>query len=128
MKDADGPLYPKVFETDWTNMPFINGWTMYPSTSYRRCQYKKVGNIVYLEGLITNSASSPNFNFATLPVGFRPSSIVQVPITGQLAEVGQGNKGIMLAINPNGNLNIQGYSSLPANVWLSLSGAYFFIE
>lgn len=105
----------------------MNNWIYYPSTTYRRAQYKKKENIVYLEGLVQNLQSTPNTVIGQLPLGFRPSSTVQVPITGQPNETAYSNKAIMLAITSDGRLSIQGYN-LYNGVWISLSGVHFFID
>ncbi|MET0785604.1 MAG: hypothetical protein ABWY25_02735, partial [Paenisporosarcina sp.] len=54
--------------TAWTNLTMQNGW--FNPGSYNIAQYRKVGDIVYLRGVINGTLNSlPAF---TLPAGFRP--------------------------------------------------------
>ena len=120
-------IFPNDYETKWTNVPLINNWTEYSSDNYRKCQYKKVNNIVYLEGLISNTQSTINTNFAILPEGFRPMNTVQFPVVSLLSEQTNGNKVLLLRIESNGKMTIQG-QTLSSGIWISLSGVYFFYK
>lgn len=55
----------------WTAVTFQNSWMDY-GAGYQTVQYRKVGDIVYLRGLMRNGTlAAVAF---TLPVGFRPPS------------------------------------------------------
>jgi len=54
----------------WTGLSFGSGWTSYGS-SYQTGQYKKVGDLVLLRGLVART-SGVGTTIATLPAGYRP--------------------------------------------------------
>jgi hypothetical protein len=56
--------------TAWTNVSFGSGWTDYGG-SYQTGQYKKVGDFVFLRGLVKRTSGS-DVSIATLPSGHRP--------------------------------------------------------
>jgi hypothetical protein len=62
---ADTLLIP----TAWTTPTFINGWVQY--ASYQLVRYRKVGDIVQLQGLINGGSKTAAAMFV-LPTGFRP--------------------------------------------------------
>lgn len=55
-------------DSGWLNLAFSNGWVNFGST-WRDCQYRKIGSRVYMEGLVRGSGSTV---IGTLPEGFRP--------------------------------------------------------
>lgn len=57
-------------DTGWITPSFENGWINYDAAAYQPARYRKVGNIVYISGLVKNG--TPNQTIFTLPVGFRP--------------------------------------------------------
>jgi hypothetical protein len=68
--------------TPWTAVTFQNGWANKGSPE-QPCQYRKIGDIVYLRGMMTRNPvpfATAAFN---LPVGFRPPALVRpTPIVG----------------------------------------------
>ena len=68
--------------TPWTAVTFQNGWAN-KGGSEQPCQYRKIGDIVYLRGMMTRNPvpfATAAFN---LPVGFRPPALVRpTPIVG----------------------------------------------
>lgn len=54
----------------WTGLSFGSGWANYGG-AYQTGQYKKVGDIVFLRGLVART-SGVGTTIATLPVGYRP--------------------------------------------------------
>lgn len=62
---SNGVTYP----TDWTPVTFTNSWVNFGGV-YNTCQYRKVGDIVYLRGLM--SSGTIGLASFTLPAGFRP--------------------------------------------------------
>jgi len=53
----------------WTPVTFANGWTNFPG-SEQPAQYRKIGDVVYLRGVITGGTMQQSAFI--LPVGFRP--------------------------------------------------------
>ena len=54
----------------WANVTFENSWADYHTGTYGFCQYRKVGDMVQVRGLINGGVT--NTTAFTLPVGFRP--------------------------------------------------------
>lgn len=93
-------------DTGWINMSLNFGWSMNDYAS-EVPQYRKIGNIVYLRGLLNATAAAGNI-IATLPQGFRPSgyfgryvcalnqtenAVVQINANGQINDHQKGTKG-----------------------------------
>jgi len=56
--------------TAWSGLSFGSGWTDYGG-DYQAGQYKKVGDMVFLRGLVKRT-SGTGTTIATLPAGYRP--------------------------------------------------------
>ena len=59
----------KLEETSWITPTLLNSWV--PASGYQPPQYKRVGNRVYVRGVVQSGAAGLIFG---LPVGFRPAS------------------------------------------------------
>lgn len=67
-----------VLRTAWTAPTFQNGWVNF-SAAYQGARYRKVGDVVEIEGLImSGTLAAPMF---TLPAGFRPPLNMQFATT-----------------------------------------------
>jgi hypothetical protein len=71
-----------VGATPWTAFPFAAGYNDYedshPGDGHQRVQYRKIGDIVYIRGLIhreNHGAIPGGALFGTLPPGFRPPAL-----------------------------------------------------
>jgi len=68
-----------VLRTPWTAAPLVNGWVNFAGGAYQGARYRKVGDVVEIEGLIsTGTLGQPMF---TLPTGFRPPLNMQFATT-----------------------------------------------
>ena len=56
--------------TAWSNVSFNSGWLNYGG-SYQTAQYKKVGDFIFLRGLVKRT-SGVGVSILTLPPGYRP--------------------------------------------------------
>lgn len=65
-----------VAPTAWTNPTFMNGWVNY-GTPYAPVQYRKVGDLAYIRGLMKSGATSAVAFM--MPIGFRPPQTLQFP-------------------------------------------------
>lgn len=118
----------KTYVGGWQNFLFLNGWTKYHDTDgYQEPRYRRIGNIVYFEGLVKNPNNSPHNNICMVGESFRPKKTIQVPIAGQMNESGLGQKTLMLTILNNGVCFLQGVTTYK-DMWLSLSGVYYFLD
>lgn len=57
----------KTQDSGWQNLQFINGW--HNGSGQNPAQYRKIGNQVFLRGLVYNGGNN-NRNTAQLPNGF----------------------------------------------------------
>lgn len=71
-----------VGATPWTDFPFVPGYNDYedshPGDGHQRVQYRKIGDMVYIRGLIhreNHGAIPGGALFGTLPPGFRPPAL-----------------------------------------------------
>lgn len=64
----------KLYDSGWKYLTLQNGATIFNENNKPR--YRKIGNIVYLDGLFSSPATSVTspLTIATLPSGYRPSS------------------------------------------------------
>jgi len=85
--------------TPWTGVTFQNGWVNYGG--YQAAQYRKIGDIVYLRGVIGNGTGVA----FTLPVGFRPPFTVQKNAVGTVST---------MDINPTGTAYLTGGTNAAA--------------
>lgn len=88
----------------WTPVTFQNAW-LDLGGGYQTCQYRKIGDIVYLRG-VAKSGSSGTVAF-TLPVGYRP------PLALEIASMG-ATVFARFAVNPDGTVIFYG----SPNFWL----------
>lgn len=64
-----------VGRTAWTAVTFQNSWVNFGS-GYQAMEYRKVGDMVQLRGLIKSGTVSTDM--FTLPTGFRPPAAIQL--------------------------------------------------
>ena len=62
---------PRLADSGWIALPFAPGWGNY-GPPFRAGRYRKISDIVYLEGLVKRNSGSTTL-IATLPVSYRPS-------------------------------------------------------
>ena len=102
----------------WIAPTLLNGWTIYsPGSGFSLPGYRKIGDIVYLRGMITGGsvAAAPFFN---LPVGYRISG-------GAYFIIASAGTPTANYIQVNTSGDVRNVSTLPSNSWLSLDGVYF---
>jgi microcystin-dependent protein len=62
---------PIPIDTGWITPAFVNGWVNYDPTTYSVAKYRKIGNVVYVSGLV--KSGTLNTDIFILPVGYRPA-------------------------------------------------------
>ena len=113
-------LSEKVADSGWQNLQFINSW--HNGSGQNPAQYRKIGNQVFLRGLVYNGGNN-NRNTAQLPTGFFNSSWINncfFPVwfngeTGNCVQI--TNLGAI--ISPRSMTNEQ---------WYSLDGISFLVD
>lgn len=96
----------------WTGLSFGSGWADHGS-GYQAGQYKKVGDLVLLRGLVTRT-SGVGTTIATLPSGYRPPSGC---LFGSLTDTGGGR----VDIGADGNI----YHTSGGTSYVQLDGLSF---
>jgi hypothetical protein len=68
------PASQGVPDTPWTAVTFQNGWTNYDPANWSLGQYRRIGGITYLRGLVKPGTVAFNVPIFYLPPGFRISA------------------------------------------------------
>jgi hypothetical protein len=114
--DASGNIaFNARVGTAWTSVTYNTGWVDYDAT-WNGAQYKKVGDLVFLRGLVKRTSGAETIIF-TLPAGFRPPKYVMFP---QLSNDALSR----IDIYTDGTVNMLLGS---ATSWVGLSGIVFSI-
>lgn len=58
----------KLYDSGWKNATLENGWT---NISNRTMKYRKIGNVVYIQGTISGGTYAAGTTLFTLPEGFK---------------------------------------------------------
>jgi len=99
-------------DTGWLYPTFQNGWVNY-DTYYGPTRYRRVNNIVMIEGLVKSGTIGSNSSVFTLPAGFRPATRILSSTTTS------PNAHARLEITPSGNVIPYTGSSTWYSVWCS---------
>lgn len=74
----------RVAPTAWTDVTtFVNGWTSFDATTVPR--YSRVGEIVFVEGVVKKTSPAAFETIFTLPVGFRPGKVISEAVNASNA-------------------------------------------
>lgn len=106
---------PGPADSGWLTLPLQTNFVAFGG-GFQTPQYKRVGNLVYLRGLIgrTTSTAVAGFTAAILPVGARPLATVlyEQHISGARCRVDVNNVGFVIcqdaAIAVGGYLSVDG--------------------
>lgn len=120
--EAIKALNEKVQDSGWQNLQFINSWRN--ESGQNPAQYRKIGKIVYLRGLVYNGGNS-NRNVAQLPDGFFPKSLTS-NLYFLTRVSGQTNN------SPSVQITKQGVLMAPSNLtegqWIELDSISFLVD
>ena len=95
-------------DSGWITPTLNTGYASYPGTEYAPIQYRKIGNVVNISGLLN---TSPHGTVFTLPVGYRPPIRLICPA---MSDNGIGRMDIIA----DGDVTIQ--NSQNQSTWFSL--------
>ena len=101
--------------TSWQSITLENGWENY-GAEYQSAQYKKVGNKVFLRGLIRNGSNGTTA--FTLPSEYRP--LASLKLTTNTDNAGGT---AVITITSSGTVTINYYTN-----WVALEQISFFID
>jgi len=65
-----GHTHTGLDDTGWVTPTLLNGWVNYDSNAYAIARYRKIGNTVYVSGLV--KSGTVGTDIFILPPGFRP--------------------------------------------------------
>lgn len=97
----------------WISASYNTGWGSYGG-GYHGAEYKKVGDIVFLRGMVVRSSGSATTIF-TLPSGYRPTNSM---VFSQIANDAVAR----VAVDASGNVVLQVGAVSP---WVNLTGVAF---
>lgn len=107
----------------WNTLTLTSPWANYGG-AWQVAQYRKVGDIVYLRGLIANTTNQLS-TLATLPAGYRPTfdNIFMVEYAAPTLGFAR------LDVTTGGAINVSAFSNAGTNVpWLTLSQISFSVS
>jgi hypothetical protein len=112
----------KLDSTSWTDLPLEVGFQSPPNPGWQKAQYRRIGDIVYLRGLIVRDEHDMLDNenvVAILPEGFRPSKSLAFAAEPHHALTTKHR----LDVRPNGEIKIQ--EAAKSSPYVSLDGILF---
>jgi hypothetical protein len=115
----------KLDSTLWTDLPLEGGVSSPPNADWQKAQYRRIGDIVYLRGLILKDGHDMFDNetvVAVLPDGFHPSKSLAFPAEPHNALTTKHR----LDIHPNGEIEVQ--EAAESSPYVSLNGIFFSIS
>lgn len=117
-----------IDDTGWIDLEFSSNFENYGGIVSNNPKYRKIGNIIMLQGLATPVKKTPDdttqVELFTLPEEARPSKVFY-----QLCQ-GTGSNKWLLTVNTNGSVSFSRYgttdvvSAEPGN-WLPFNITYF---
>lgn len=121
-------LEEKLEDTGWVDLEFSSDFENYNGTAGNNPKYRKIGNIVMLQGIATpvekTPADSTELELFTIPEEARPMKELY-----QICQ-GTGNNKWLLTVETKGSVNFSRYgttdwaSANPGN-WLPFNIVYF---
>jgi len=102
-----------------------NSWTHYGTPFATPGYIKTSGGVVFLKGLLRGGTTTSGTIVAKLPAGYRPNSIVTVPVTARTLSGTNGPA--VVQILTNGDVTIW-YVPSHSDPWVSLDGISFLLD
>lgn len=97
----------------WTAMTLATNYSNYSASSDTQARYRKIGDIVFVEGLIKRASGNTDVTIATLPSGYRPTRDVMLSIHVRYSPGGTATDVMAtLMINTSGVMYLTGPASL----------------
>lgn len=104
-------------DSGWVEPNLLNGIANVGG-NFQVARYRKINNIVYVEGRVNGGDDNATNTVFRLPTGFRPTARLSFSV------VRAGNRAVRLDVNPNGNVRCFNFSSN----WTSICGVSFLID
>jgi hypothetical protein len=123
---------PSASSSQWTSLPagggsgqLQGGWAPYGSPFATPGYVKTSGGVVMMKGLLRGGTTTSGTVVANLPAGYRPSSVVTIPVTARTLSGTNGPA--VVQILTNGDVTIW-YVPNHADPWVSLDGISFLLD
>lgn len=116
--------YENLDDSGWNNATLTSGFKNYGGSSSNAPQYRKVGGVVEVRGILSPTtaleASNTGVTMFTLPSGFRPSRNTYAICQGS------GRNVWLLSVTTGGEVQVSRYgttgnASIPTSAWLVLN-------
>lgn len=124
LQDKDGnALYPNDYDSGWIAIS-LNSALFKETGATFPCRERRIGNIVYLQGLASSSSAPKDST-----VGYvtnKPPKKLYFPLGTSMAEDATGNKAKVLTIDTEGKVVIHGSSITDA--WVTFSGISYPVD
>ena len=111
----------KIVDTGWVDLTLNSGWSYQYDTD--KPQYRRIGNVVYLRGLVDGTASAPT-TIGELPVGYRPSAGAFNRFACALNQKDYVN----IQVGRNGLITDYTKTTSTTRTFICLSGISFFVN
>lgn len=112
---------PQLVDSGWIDLTLNSGWSYQYDTD--KPQYRRIGNVVYLRGLVDGTASAPT-TIGELPVGYRPSAGAFNRFACALNQKDYVN----IQVGRNGLITDYTKTTSTARTFICLSGISFFVN
>ncbi|MBC1459080.1 BppU family phage baseplate upper protein [Listeria newyorkensis] len=111
----------KFSDSGWLDLPLKTNY----SAGTAKPQYRKIGNVVYIRGLLVRVAGTAAGAFSTLPVGFRTSTnyVNGYKTAQQSSAVGSS---ATIYVKPNGDMEVLAIAVDTSSIWLD--GIFFLTD
>lgn len=104
--------------TAWTGVTFQNGWANFDGA--RTVRYRKIGDLVYLQGVAAGGTLGYGVPMFVLPAGFRPRADTAFPaLMAGTNALGQ------ITVQSNGNVSAVSLLGAGTNAFVYMDGMTF---
>lgn len=107
-------------DSGWQNITYEHTYSSYDASGFNPLQYRKIGNQVFIRGMIKSTATNPtgvNASAGTLPATAKPAK-------GGYFFANNADVPISTNINASGEIRVFNTSTS----WIALDGINFFID
>lgn len=117
-----------MIDTGWQNLGFASNARAHSDSN--RPQYRRIGNIVYLRGALTNiTHRDPRTTFATIPASFNGFNLRPSRSHSFIQNTSRGSGGVAnsarWAVSTTGNISLEAATRVPvADHWFPLNTSY----
>lgn len=127
LKDKNGnKIYPDEYDTGWIDLSplLMNGFQAHQIIAFPP-SYRKVGNQVFLRGLLVNKTNSSSGKICVIP--YHPTTQLFFIVSSTFTEDSNNRRAVQLSIYPDGSMYPYG-NTIEQTCWFSLDGISYFID